>query len=671
MKKTILFVFIIGFQLTLLAQQRYVDKANAALNDRQYFEAIEYYNKGLKHFKGTDTARNEVTYRLAECYHMTRNLPMAEETFVSLIENNYVDQQPEILFHYANVLQEMGKLDEAINNYNNYLKKVPGDALADSLRASCKLAKIPFVFDERYVVTNLAEVNTIADDFAAVYGNSAATSIIYTSNRIGTTGKEKDFDNWTGGRMSDLFVAIQHGDSISSQSVLLDETEVINTVNNEGTAVFNKKFTRFYFTRCVRLEELREYCKIYQVNKGIDVWSRPFEVYSSSTGNVGHPALSADEMTLYFSSSRLDGKGGKDLWKATRYHPDEPFYDSKNLGNKINSAGDDMFPLMVGDTALYFASNGRVGFGGLDLYKIRIENGRAVEIIHLPPPFNTVADDFAISYQEKFERGFLSSRRDGSLGGDDIYYFKRIPLNLNLSGIVRNDSSFNPVPYASVFLFSKSGDTSVTQTNERGQYHFDSTQIKEEEYYDLFVEKEDYFNKRQKFNTNGLIKDTDFKQDVFLQPIPQKPIVLPDIYYDLAKWNLLPQYEDSLMVLVEIMVDNPKLVIELSSHTDFRASIPYNDELSLKRAKTAVDFLVGQGIDEKRMLAKGYGERQPRLLTRDFNRDGYFFKAGTTLSEPYILKLRTEGAREAAHQLNRRTEFRVLRKDYVPNHKSE
>ena len=144
---------------------------------------------------------------------------------------------------------------------------------------------------------------------------------------------------------------------------------------------------------------------------------------------------------------------------------------------------------------------------------------------------------------------------------------------------------------------------------------------------------------------------------------------MPDIYYELAKWDLQPQYEDSLQVLVDIMIDNPKLVIELSSHTDFRASIGYNEELSQKRAKTAVDYLVGQGIDEERMLAKGYGETQPRLLNKDFKIDGFTFKKGTKLTESYIWKLRTKRAMEAAHQLNRRTEFRVIRKDYVPKSK--
>ncbi len=669
MRKSILIAFVLLFQLTAFAQQRHVLKGNDALNDRQYLTAIEFYVKGLKHYKGSDTSRNEVTYRLAECYHMTRNLPKAQETYKILLENNYADQQQDLYFHYANLLQELGQFDEAIVMYNKFLAKVPNDPLADSCVESCKLAQTKFVFDERFVITNLQELNTISDEFAAIYGNATSTSIIYTSNRIGSTGKEKEIDNWTGGQMSDLFVAIQHGDSISSESVLLDETGLINTPDNEGTAVFNSKFTRFYFTRCLQLKELREYCKIYQVNKRKDTWSRPIEVYSTSSGNVGHPALSEDELSLVFSSGKQGGKGGKDLWRVSRFNRDEPFYDAKNLGDKINSAGDEMFPTLVADTALFFASNGRIGFGGLDLYKAVIKEGQIIKIIHLPPPFNTIEDDFAISYESEFERGFLSSRREGSSGGDDIYYFKRIPLNLELSGIVKNDSSFRPVPKASVYLFSENGDTSVALTNDRGYYHFDSAQIKEEVHYDLFVEKENYFNKRQEFRTFGLIRDTSYVLNVMLQPIPQKPIVLPDIYYELAKWDLQPQYEDSLQVLVDIMIDNPKLVIELSSHTDFRASIGYNEELSQKRAKTAVDYLVAQGIDEERMLAKGYGETHPRLLNKDFKLDGFTFKKGTTLTESTIWKLRTKRAQEAAHQLNRRTEFRVLRKDYVPKSK--
>jgi peptidoglycan-associated lipoprotein len=374
---------------------------------------------------------------------------------------------------------------------------------------------------------------------------------------------------------------------------------------------------------------------------------------------------------MIFSSGRQGGKGGKDLWRVSRFNRDEPFYEAKNLGSKINSAGDEMFPALVGDTALFFASNGRIGYGGLDLYKAVIEDGQVLKIIHLPPPFNTIEDDFAISYENEYERGFLSSRREGGSGGDDIYYFKRIPLNLQLSGIVRDDSSFMPLHEATVYLYSENGDTSIAFTNEGGYYHFDSAGVKEENHYDLFVEKEDCFNKRQKFHTYGLIRDTSYVINVNLQPIPQKPIVLPDIYYELAKWDLQPQYEDSLQVLVDIMIDNPKIVIELSSHTDFRASIAYNDELSQKRAKTAVDYLVSQGVEEERMVAKGYGETQPRLLNKDFKIDGITFKKGTRLTEKYIRKLGTKRAMEAAHQLNRRTEFKVLRKDYDPKNKEE
>ncbi len=671
MRQFVLIFFVFLFPLVSTAQQRHVRKANDALNERQYLTAIVYYEKGLRHFRGSDTARNNVLYSLAECYDMTRNLQKAEEIYETLTENNYFEIEPDVYFHYANVLQAQGKLKEAVGMYDNYLSVVPGNTLADSMRASCLLAQKPFVFDERFVVEALDSINTAASEFSAIYGNEDLTSIIFTSDRMGATGKDKEIDNWTGGRMSDLFVAIRHDDTISSESVLLDETGLINTPANEGTPYFNSKFTRFYFTRCLQQAEIVEYCKIYQLNKRGNKWGKPFEVYSTSAGNVGHPALSADELTLYFSSNRLGGKGGKDLWMASRYQTDEPFYNPVNLGTAINSAGDEMFPSLVGDTALFFASDGRTGYGGLDLYKALIDHGRLVKITHMPPPFNTTEDDFAIVYQEGIEKGMFSSRRKDGEGEDDIYSFKRIPLNIGLTGIVRDDSSLNVLSGAKINLFTDGGDTSISFTDEDGRYYFDSTQIKEEIHYNLFVEKMDYFNKRQKFHTYGLIKDSVFVRDVMLQPIPKKPIVLPDIYYELAKWNLLPQYEDSLMVLVEILVDNPGLVIELSSHTDFRASVAYNDDLSLKRAKTVVDFLIGQGIDPDRLVAKGYGERQPRLLGKDFKRDGYLFRKGTTLTEKYIRALPGKGAMEAAHQLNRRTEFRVLRKDFVPNKKAE
>jgi peptidoglycan-associated lipoprotein len=234
----------------------------------------------------------------------------------------------------------------------------------------------------------------------------------------------------------------------------------------------------------------------------------------------------------------------------------------------------------------------------------------------------------------------------------------------SLTGQVKDIMTLLPLESSTVMLIGENGDTAVTLTDTRGMYRFDTTMVREYSSYDLIFRKDNYFSKKDAISTRPYRDDHQFRVDVALEPIPEKPIVLPDILYALDDWRLQPQYEDSLMQLVRLLRDNENLVIELRSHTDSRASYEYNDTLSQKRAQSVVDFLISQGIEPGRLVARGYGERIFRVLNKDITREGYTFRQGTEINDPFVNALPTKEIREAAYQLNRRTEFAVLRKDY-------
>jgi len=325
-----------------------------------------------------------------------------------------------------------------------------------------------------------------------------------------------------------------------------------------------------------------------------------------------------------------------------------------------------MFPFMRNDTMLYFSSNGHPGLGGLDIFRTTFSNGAWTKPTNLMYPMNSSGDDFSIIFNPEGDQGFISSNRKGGKGSDDIYAFINPPLLYTLQGVVKDDRTLQFIPGASVKLVGSDGTAVEAKTDPKGFYSFGKSQIRPNTSYELLVSKQGYFNKKAKETTVGLESSKDFTIDFKLEPIPEKPIVLPDILYDLAKWDLKPQFQDSLQGLIKTLDENETIVVELASHTDTRGTDESNDVLSQKRAESVVNYLIERGIDPDRLVAKGYGERVPRILTKDTKREGFTFKAGTQLTQAFIDSLKTNPEKEAAHALNRRTEFRVLSKDYIP-----
>ena len=660
--KTILILAITGLYFTSSGQGKYVIQGDRAYENKQFTSAMAYYTKALDKFDGGKNERNEVVFKLANCFRMTNNPRKAEMNYQQLVKNKYADEKPVVYLYYATALSLQGKYANALPMFDQYLAKVPGDALALAGKETCQLSLQDTLTNSRWVIKNIREINSPDDDFAAVYADNKFKTVIFSSNRKGATGKE--IDNWTNEAFSDLFIAVKKKGDIWGTPVLADIKEVVNTTANEGSASFDDQYKKLYFTRCGKMRMGKEYCQILEAGRTGSGWTRPVVICSDSLGNVGHPAITANGLTMIFASNRPGGIGGKDLWKATRPSERKPFGPAENLGAAINTTGDEMFPSLFNDSVLYFASNGRTGFGGLDIYRVTLGKNGLSEVEHLPRPVNSPADDFAMSFEGNRERGFFTSRRAGGKGGDDIYSFEKITRKIAMQGSVRDELSQKPMQRLPVLIVNDKNDTTTITTDDSGAFIINDEQVSDANHYTVIVSQENYFTKRSEVLIGKLKSDTTFKISLTLQPIPDKPIVLPDIYYEFNKWDLEPQYKDSLMVLVKILNDNPKIVIELASHTDPKGSLEYNDTLSMKRAETVVTFLTEKGINKARVVAKGYGKRMPLILATDITRDGYTFQKGTKLTEEYILSIADLKKREVAYQLNRRTEFSVIGKNF-------
>ena len=665
------------------------EQADKAFTSFQYTIAADEYKKAYKKIKNNPVEKRRIMFRLAECYYMSDNLKLAEQNYLKLEKQQYEKDNPSILLRLADINRLKKDFPTALKYYERYQQRRPKDPRTADRIESCKLAPQWINNPTKHEVENMKKFNTPQSEWSPSWGNSKETTLVFTSAREGSTGKK--VDAWSGQDFTDLYVSTKPKSKLLdfpgewTTPTTFDNTGVINTGSNEAESFFNPKGTTIYFSRCPKESKTGLNCKIYQATQKGKGWGEPEEIkLGSDSFDYVYPTVSSDELTLYFVTDMPGSMGGSlDIWSATRSKKTKPFENIVNLGPNINTYDHEGFPSLENDSTLYFASKGHVGLGGWDIFVSRLENGQWTRAENLKYPINSEADDYGIIFDHSevidqasgfpyIEKGYFTSNRPGGRGKDDIWTFKLRPIVFTLSGIVRNSANMQPIDGATVTISVSDGTSYKTTTDIKGYYYFDKTKILGEQTYNMLVQKNGFFeNEKNKGRetTVGLMENKDLKRNFVIDPIPPDPIPMPDILYLVSDSKLLPESKDSLMSLLKTMEDNPTIVIELRSHTDFRPIQMTNDTLSQRRAQSCVDFLVESGIDPERLVAKGYAERVPRTLERDMTKRNVTFKKGTVLTREYINALRTENEKLAAHDLNRRTEFMILRTDFVPKDK--
>ncbi len=651
----LLFTVVFLFASTLLfAQRGPTFQADQAFEKGDYYDAATLYKKAFTKEKNK-VKRAEIIYKVAESYRLTNDYKNQEVWYAKAIKAGVKD--PEAILRLADAMKMNGKYDEAIVQYTAYSKARSSDPRGESGVQVCQQAQKWKDKPTRTKVDNVASINTKYSDFGACYSNKDHRHIIFTSARQESMGKNND--GGTGEKFQDLFEAtVDKKGKWSSPKPLL---EPINSGANDGSAALDAKGTNMFFTRCDVQKGKTGGCLVYFTKRKGQTWDEPVLIpLSTDSSTVGQPSLSADEQTLYFVSDMPGGFGGKDIW-LTKYDKKSKTWGTPvNVGNKINTEFDDMFPFITTDGSLYFSSKGHVGMGGLDIFVAKASGSGFAEPENMKYPTNTSYDDFAFVLDELTgDRGFLSSDREGGKGSDDIYSWYLPPLIFTISGKVIDADTRANIEGANIELFGSDGSSIPYKTDKTGAYKFD---LKPETTYRLSATMSNYLNKYIEVSTVGLEISKDFIGDFdFALRSTLRAIELPEVYYDLAKWDLRPESKKALDGLVETLKENPTIVIEIGSHTDSRPIPMTNDTLSQKRAESVVKYLIQAGIPRERLYAKGYGASQPRALDKDLGS----FKKGDVLNEAFIDKLKSTKLKEEAHQLNRRTEFKVLRTNYV------
>ena len=379
-------------------------------------------------------------------------------------------------------------------------------------------------------------------------------------------------------------------------------------------------------------------------------------IVKDSVTALGHPSISPDGKYLYFVSDAVGGFGGKDLFRARVAGSD--FGPMENLGEDINTPGDEMFPYVRDSVTLYFASNGHPGMGGLDLFKATQDSTGRWHVENMGAPINSMADDFGITFAGKAERGFFSSNRNDARGYDHLYSFELPTITILIEGIVSDVDEY-PIEDATIRIVGRDGLNVKVPVKKDGTYQ---VELERDIRYVMMASARGYLNQNFELKTGPEEKNETYIVDFFLSPI-SKPVVIENIFYDFDKATLRSESKEALDEMIKVLNDNPNVTIELGAHTDRKGTDQYNERLAQRRAQSVVDYLIAGGIAADRLEAKGYGESVPKTINKKMAREFDFLKEGDVLTEEFILNLTPE-QQEIADQINRRTEFKVLRTNY-------
>jgi peptidoglycan-associated lipoprotein len=648
-------VFILSILILIsgsaYAQKRHLKKADAAFQTGEYYKASELYEKAYDKTSGR-SEKADIAFRIGQCYKRIDDMSSARRWFRIAVRGNH--KNPLSVLYYAQVSLINEDYEDAKEQFQNYADLVPDDPRGKNGLRSVELIQEWKEKPSRYIVEEVQELSSRDDDFSPAFGK-LKSELYFTSNRESATGDNTS--EITGMPFNDIFEAQRDRKGKWSEPVPVKGN--INTPGSEGTPFLVNDGATMYFTHCPQEEGANLGCKTYVSRRGASGWSQPkqLEIVSDSSISVAHPTVSKDELTLYFVSDNLpEGKGGKDIWVTQRASISGKWRKPVNLGSSVNTPGDEMFPFLRDDGVLFFASDGHPGMGGLDIYKAEKE-GSGWKITNMKPPINSVANDFSICFYEDEEEGFFSSARSRR---EDLYSFKLPPLVFALKGKVVNSSNDLPLNDAEVTLQGSDGRELKLKTTDDGSFRFNLNAGTD---YAVIGYKEHFLKAKRNVSTKGHDESKTFEVLIDLPPI-KSSIELPNIEYDLAKTRLRPESKVALDKLVETLNVNDNITIELMANTDFRGSDEYNLRLSQGRANSVIEYLISKGIKEDRLEAQGYGESNPKKVDSKLARQYPFLDEGDVLDEEFINNLEDEDHKETCHQLNRRTEFRVLSTDY-------
>lgn len=682
MTRRLVYILAAVLLLSGCSIQQRIKRADKKFAIGEYYTAADIYKSCYSRLSSQKQKelKGYVAYKQGECYRLINN-PRAVNCYQNALRNKYYLQDSIIFLNAGLALQYQGKYKDAAKSYDLYLQSHPDDYVAQAGKYACLKIDEWRKETSRYKVSEAKEFNQKrTSNFAPMFIGSQSDALMFTSNRQEksktSSKKMKRPSNVTGQQLFQLYQTRKNAagewEEIELAEGLYDapESEQENDTTGGkaagtaemGVCCFTEDGRTMYFTYSKPINGKDLGAKIYKSERASGEWSEPQEVklFADSSITVGHPALNATGDTLYFVSDAPGGEGGKDIWMAEL--DGSEWVNPQPLGKSINTSADEMYPYVHADGTLYFSSNGHPGYGGLDIYKAERDTTNKDSVVwvlyNMGAPFNGAGDDFGITFAGNTQDGFFSSNRGDKKGYDKIYRFVLPEMEFLVEGMV-SDEEGTPLSDAVLRIVGSDGTNSKLNARRDGSYKI---KLKKDVKYVMLATARGHLNAKEQWTTLNLKDSKTYMINFTLSPI-SRPVKMENIFYEFGSWEITKASETELLHLVKLLQDNPNITIELSAHTDLKGNEEFNLELSQKRAQSCCDFLMKHGIERERLTPVGYGKTKPVVANKALNKQYPFIPVEQVLDEAFILSLPAD-KQEICNQINRRTEFKVLKTTY-------
>ena len=620
----------------------------------EYYDAATQYRKAYTQTPSKErTLKGQRAMKLAECYRRINLTNKAITAYNNAVRYKQADSLTQ--FYLGQLHLRNGNYKEAAKHYQTAIDSLPADnpyrTLAKNGLKSAQMAPQWRKEGSDYTVKRMDIFNSRRAEYAPMLAGDEHEQLFFTSTRNQAQGDE--YSGITGAKAADIFMAQKDDKGKWGKPQAIDSE--LNSNFDEGACCFSPDGRTMFLTQCKTDANYPRYATIVVSQRNDAAWSKPTELIISkdTLTSFAHPAVSPDGEWLYFVSDMPGGLGGYDIWRCRLFGNNEVGM-MENLGERVNTPGDEMFPTFRPNGDLYFSSNGHPGMGGLDIYIL----SKGGKLSHPGSPLNSQGDDFGMTFEGKRNQGFFCSNRGDSRGYDHIYSFYNPEIVQTVKGWVYEQDGYE-LPAAQVYVVGNDGTN--LKLSVRGDGSF-TQEIKAGVDYVFLGTCKGFLNHQEQLRVEPVKKSEEYVLQFPLANI-SAPVLIENIFYDFDKATLRPESQTALDELVKLLNENPNITIELSAHTDYKGSDQYNERLSQRRAESVVNYLIANGIAADRLTPKGYGKGKPKRIKRKVAERYLFLKEGDILTEDFIAQL-PEEQQEQCNQLNRRTEFIVLRTTY-------
>lgn len=651
-KISCLLVFVCTI-LTACGVDRNIKKGEKYLQLGEYYDAATQFKAAYQRIPPKDRAlRGQVAAKMALCYDHIHSAQRAIAAYRNQIRYNQADGETHLKL--ADNLMANTNYAEALKEYQEALDSMPESQLAQEGLKAAQAAPGIKQAGSRYTVKKMDVFNSRRADYSPMLFGDQFDQLYFTSTRNEAQGDE--LSGITGTKPGDIFYSQKDdkGKWGRPQAV----SSGLNTELDEGTPAFSPDGREMYITQCPVDASYPRYAQIATSNRSDAAWGKAtaLKISNDTLSSFAHPAISPDGNWLYFVSDMPGGKGGYDIWRVRLIGGTTGGVE--NLGEPINTPGDEMFPTFRPNGDLYFSSNGHGGLGGLDIFIAKVGKDRHYHLEHPGYPLNSAGDDFGMTFEGPHNRGFFSSNRGDGKGWDHIYSFECPEIIQTVKGWVYERDGYE-LPAAQVYMVGDDGTN--LKLSVKGDGSFEQV-VNPGVNYIFLATCKGFLNQKEELSIKPVTESEEYTLQFPLASI-QVPVMIDNIFYDFNKATLRPESEAALDELVKLLNENPNVTIELSAHCDYKGSAEYNKGLSQRRAEAVVTYLKQHGIAADRLSPVGYGKEKPKTIRKKLTEKYPWLKENDVLTEEYIKRL-DEKKQEICNQLNRRTEFIVLRTTY-------